>query len=194
MNIIVVTSAIRSPVSLRGMAGARRPRCCLSPGRASRLGRRRVQPLLAARYQRRTPFLMKRHELLSIRGNRFTSNLVKVNMDGDLDDERLMRRPTSFTLCTAACLRRGPDVNCAVHVHTRTGMAIAGLKGGLRMISPGGGVRFSISDTAIIPIEGITEDSAERERLIARSRRQSRHDHAQSRRAHRGQDRAEASS
>ena len=28
-----------------------------------------------------------------------------------------------------------PDVNCALHVHTNIGMAIAGLKSGLRMVS-----------------------------------------------------------
>jgi ribulose-5-phosphate 4-epimerase/fuculose-1-phosphate aldolase len=51
-----------------------------------------------------------------------------------------------------------------VHVHTRTGMAIAGLKGGLRMISQES-VRF-YGRIGYHPYEGITEDFGERERLI----------------------------
>ena len=76
-------------------------------------------------------FLMKRHELLWTEVT--ASNLVKVDMDEDLDERAGVNRP-GFTL-HSAILRGRPDVNCAVHVHTRTGMAIAGLKSGLRMIS-----------------------------------------------------------
>ena len=52
-----------------------------------------------------------------------------------------------------------------MHVHTRTGMAIAGLKGGLKMISQEA-VRFH-DRVGYHPYEGITEDFGERERLIA---------------------------
>jgi ribulose-5-phosphate 4-epimerase/fuculose-1-phosphate aldolase len=61
-------------------------------------------------------------------------------------------------------MRGRPDVVCAVHVHTETGMAIAGLKGGLRMISQEA-VRF-YEGIGYHPYEGITEDFGERERLI----------------------------
>ncbi|MBV8320078.1 MAG: class II aldolase/adducin family protein, partial [Hyphomicrobiales bacterium] len=75
--------------------------------------------------------LMKRHELLWTEVT--ASNLVKVSMDEDLDERAGVNRP-GFTLHGGVLRGRG-DVNCAVHVHTRTGMAIAGLKRGLRMIS-----------------------------------------------------------
>ena len=46
------------------------------------------------------------------------SNLVKVDMDEDLDESAGVNRP-GFTL-HGGVLRGRPDVNCAVHVHTRT--------------------------------------------------------------------------
>src|SRR4029077_10029775 len=76
-------------------------------------------------------FLMKRHELLWAEVT--ASNLVKVDMHDDLDESAGVNRP-GFTL-HGGVLRGRPDVNCAVHVHTTTGMAICGLQSGLRMIS-----------------------------------------------------------
>src|SRR3979409_2536612 len=106
-------------------------------------------------------FLMKRHELLWTEVT--SSNLVKVDLDEDLDESAGVNRP-GFTL-HGGVLRGRPDVNCAVHVHTRIGMAIAGLKSGLRMISQEA-VRFH-DRVGYHPYEGITEDFSERERLIA---------------------------
>src|SRR5262249_56108646 len=56
-----------------------------------------------------------------------------------------------------------PDVNCAVHVHTEIGMAIAGLKSGLRMCSQAA-MRF-YKRIGYHPYEGITEDFDERSRI-----------------------------
>ncbi len=106
-------------------------------------------------------FLMKRHELLWTEVT--ASNLMKVDMDADLDERAGVNRP-GFTL-HGGVLRGRPDVNCAVHVHTRTGMAISGLKSGLRMISQEA-VRF-FGSIGYHPYEGITEDFGERERLLA---------------------------
>ncbi len=106
-------------------------------------------------------FLMKRHELLWTEVT--ASNLVKVDMHEDLDERAGVNRP-GFTL-HGGVLRGRPDVNCAVHVHTPVGMAIAGLKGGLRMVSQEA-VRF-YGGIGYHPYEGITEDFAERERVIA---------------------------
>ena len=61
-------------------------------------------------------------------------------------------------------LKGRPDVNCAVHVHTETGMALAGLKGGLRMVSQQA-MRF-YQRIGYHPYEGITEDFSERERIL----------------------------
>ncbi len=69
-------------------------------------------------------FLIKRHELLYTEVT--ASNLVKVSMDDDLDESAGVNRP-GFTL-HGGVLSARPDVNCAVHVHTETGMAISGLE------------------------------------------------------------------
>ncbi len=106
-------------------------------------------------------FLMKRHELLWTEVT--ASNLVKVDMNDDLDESAGVNRP-GFTL-HGGVLRGRPDVNCAVHVHSDTGMALAGLRSGLRMISQPA-MRFYQS-IGYHPYEGITEDFGERERILA---------------------------
>jgi ribulose-5-phosphate 4-epimerase/fuculose-1-phosphate aldolase len=104
-------------------------------------------------------FLMKRHELLYTEVT--ASNLVKVSMDEDLDERAGVNRP-GFTL-HGGVLSARPDVNCAIHVHTTTGMAIAGLKSGLRMVSQQA-IRF-YERIGYHPYEGITEDFDERARI-----------------------------
>ena len=104
-------------------------------------------------------FLIKRHELLYEEVT--PANLVKVSMDDDLDESAGVNRP-GFTLHGGVLAAR-PDVNCAVHVHTETGMAIAGLKHGLRMVSQSA-VRF-YKRVGYHDYEGITEDFSERERI-----------------------------
>jgi ribulose-5-phosphate 4-epimerase/fuculose-1-phosphate aldolase len=105
-------------------------------------------------------FLMKQHELLWTEVT--ASNLVKVDMHDDLDEKAGVNRP-GFTL-HGGVLRGRPDVNCAVHVHTTTGMALCGLASGLRMISQEA-VRF-YGCIGYHPYEGITEDFGERERIV----------------------------
>jgi ribulose-5-phosphate 4-epimerase/fuculose-1-phosphate aldolase len=104
-------------------------------------------------------FLMKRHELLYTEVT--ASNLVKVNMDEDLDEKAGVNRP-GFTLHGGVLSARA-DVNCAVHVHTEDGMALAGLKHGLRMVSQQA-IRF-YQRIGYHAYEGITEDFAERARI-----------------------------
>lgn len=104
-------------------------------------------------------FLMKRHELLYTEVT--ASNLVKVSMDEDLDEKSGINRP-GFTLHGGVLAARA-DVNCALHVHTEIGMAFAGLKEGLRMLSQPA-VRF-YKRTGYHAYEGITEDFGERERI-----------------------------
>jgi ribulose-5-phosphate 4-epimerase/fuculose-1-phosphate aldolase len=105
-------------------------------------------------------FLMKQHELLWTEVT--ASNLRKVDMHDDLDEKAGVNRP-GFTLHGGVLTGR-PDVNCAVHVHTETGMALAGLKHGLRMVSQQA-MRF-YQRVGYHPYEGITEDFAERERIL----------------------------
>jgi len=104
-------------------------------------------------------FLIKRHELLYTEVT--ASNLVKVSMDDDLDEAAGVNRP-GFTL-HGGVLSARPDVNCAVHVHTEAGMALAGLKSGMRMLSQPA-VRF-FNRVGYHDYEGITEDFGERERI-----------------------------
>jgi ribulose-5-phosphate 4-epimerase/fuculose-1-phosphate aldolase len=104
-------------------------------------------------------FLMKRHELLYTEVA--ASNLVKVDMDRDLDEKSGVNRP-GFTLHGGVLAARA-DVNCAVHVHTENGMALAGLKHGLRMVSQQA-IRF-YKRIGYHAYEGITEDFDERARI-----------------------------
>lgn len=104
-------------------------------------------------------FLMKKHELLYTEVT--ASNLVKVNMDEDLDEASGVNRP-GFTLHGGVLAARA-DINCAIHVHTNTGMALAGLKGGLRMVSQQA-IRF-YQRIGYHAYEGITEDFDERARI-----------------------------
>src|SRR5450759_3498925 len=104
-------------------------------------------------------FLMKRHELLYTAVT--ASNLVKVNMDENLDEKAGVNRP-GFTL-HGGVLSARPDVNCAVHVHTENGAALSGLKSGLRMVSQQA-IRF-YQRIGYHAYEGITEDFAERARI-----------------------------
>ena len=130
-------------------------------------------------------FLMKQHDLLYTEVT--ASNLVKVSMDADLDEKSGVNRP-GFTL-HGGVLGARADVNCAVHVHTEYRHGdFGGLKHGLRMVSQQA-VRF-YKRIGYHAYEGITEDFGERERINHGSRQQPRHDHAQSRPAHRRQDRA----
>jgi ribulose-5-phosphate 4-epimerase/fuculose-1-phosphate aldolase len=106
-------------------------------------------------------FLIKRHELLYTEVT--ASNLVKVSMDEDLDEKAGVNRP-GFTLHGGVLSGRA-DVNCAVHVHTEIGMAISGLKSGLRMCSQNA-IRF-YNRVGYHDYEGITEDFDERARINA---------------------------
>jgi ribulose-5-phosphate 4-epimerase/fuculose-1-phosphate aldolase len=76
-------------------------------------------------------FLVKRHELLYTEVT--ASNLVEVSMDDDLDERSGVNRP-GFTLHSGV-LRGRPDVHCSVHVHPEEGIALSGLKHGLRPLS-----------------------------------------------------------
>lgn len=105
-------------------------------------------------------FLMKQHELLWTEVT--ASNLRKVDMNEDLDEKAGVNRP-GFTL-HGGLLKGRPDINCAVHVHTDTGMALSGLKHGLRMVSQQA-MRF-YKRVGYHAYEGITEDFGERERIL----------------------------
>lgn len=104
-------------------------------------------------------FLIKRHELLYTEVT--ASNLVEVSMDDDLDERSGVNRP-GFTLHSGV-LRARPDVICSVHVHPDEGVAISGLKHGLRMLCQDA-MRF-YGRVGYHDYEGITDSFEERERI-----------------------------
>lgn len=106
-------------------------------------------------------FLIKRHELLYTEVT--ASNLVDVSMDDDLDERSGVNRP-GFTLHSGV-LRGRLDVKCSVHVHPEEGIALSGLKHGLRPLSQNA-MRF-YNRTGYHDYEGLTDSFDERERIIA---------------------------
>jgi ribulose-5-phosphate 4-epimerase/fuculose-1-phosphate aldolase len=106
-------------------------------------------------------FFIKRHELLYTEVT--ASNLVEVSMDDDLDERSGVNRP-GFTLHSGV-LRARPDVHCSVHVHPDEGVAISGLKHGLRPLSQDA-MRFH-NRIGYHDYEGITDSFDERERITA---------------------------
>ena len=105
-------------------------------------------------------FLIKRHELLYTEVT--ASNLVEVSMDDDLDERSGVNRP-GFTLHSGV-LRGRPDVNCSVHVHPEEGIALSGIRHGLRMLSQNA-MRF-YQRVGYHDYEGLTDSFDERERIV----------------------------
>jgi ribulose-5-phosphate 4-epimerase/fuculose-1-phosphate aldolase len=89
------------------------------------------------------------------------SNLVEVSMDDDLDERSGVNRP-GFTLHSGV-LRARPDVMCSVHVHPDEGVAISGLRHGLRMLCQDA-MRF-YGRVGYHDYEGITDSFDERDRI-----------------------------
>jgi ribulose-5-phosphate 4-epimerase/fuculose-1-phosphate aldolase len=106
-------------------------------------------------------FLIKRHELLYTEVT--ASNLVEVSMDDDLDERSGVNRP-GFTLHSGV-MRARPDVNCSVHVHPEEGIALSGLRHGLRMLSQNA-MRF-YNRVGYHDYEGLTDSFDERDRIAA---------------------------
>lgn len=106
-------------------------------------------------------FLIKRHELLYTEVT--ASNLVAVGMDDDLDERSGVNRP-GFTL-HSGILRARPDVVCSVHVHPEEGIALSGLRHGLRPLSQNA-MRF-YNRVGYHDYEGLTDSFDERERIAA---------------------------
>ncbi|MGY9107871.1 MAG: class II aldolase/adducin family protein, partial [Alphaproteobacteria bacterium] len=63
------------------------------------------------------------------------SSLIKVDFDGNiLTDTPYEMNAAGFTIHSAVMMGR-PDVECALHTHTRAGMAVSALKVGLLPMS-----------------------------------------------------------
>jgi ribulose-5-phosphate 4-epimerase/fuculose-1-phosphate aldolase len=106
-------------------------------------------------------FLIKRHSLLYREVT--ASNLIKVDMNSDPDERSHVNRP-GFTL-HSAILQARPDVNCAIHLHTKAGTAMSAHARGLRMLSQNA-VRF-YQRLGYHAYQGIVEDFSERDQIVA---------------------------
>ena len=84
-------------------------------------------------------------------------------MDDDLDERSGVNRP-GFTLHSGV-MRGRPDVQCSVHVHPEEGVAVSGLKHGLRPLSQNA-MRF-YNRVGYHDYEGLTDSFDERERIVA---------------------------
>jgi ribulose-5-phosphate 4-epimerase/fuculose-1-phosphate aldolase len=95
------------------------------------------------------------------------SDLVKVDMDGNLIDEPAMStrhiNAAGFCIHSAIHMNR-PDLMCVVHTHTAAGIAVSAQKLGLLPISQHA-LRF-YDHLAYHDYEGIAMDLGERDRLV----------------------------
>lgn len=105
-------------------------------------------------------FLIKPHVLL---WDEITaSNLIKVNMHGELDERAGVNRP-GYVL-HSAILRARPDVNAVVHIHEEASVAVSTMKDGLLPLTQE--AIFLYGRVAYHEYSGITEDAEERAALI----------------------------
>jgi ribulose-5-phosphate 4-epimerase/fuculose-1-phosphate aldolase len=94
------------------------------------------------------------------------SNLVKIDLEGNI----LWKPDTDYGINKSGYVIHGaihrarPDVKCVLHTHTRAGMAIASVKGGLLPMTQTS-MRFH-NHVGYHDYEGPAIDLAERERLV----------------------------
>jgi ribulose-5-phosphate 4-epimerase/fuculose-1-phosphate aldolase len=106
-------------------------------------------------------FLMKAHALLWDEVT--ASNLVKVDMNAELDEAAGVNRP-GFVL-HSAILRARPDVNAVVHIHEAASVAVSTTKDGLLPLTQDG--IFLFERVGYHDYHGITENAGERARIVA---------------------------
>ena len=105
-------------------------------------------------------FLIKAHALLWDEVT--ASNLVKVNMNEELDEKSLVNRP-GFVL-HSAILRARHDVNAVVHIHEEACIAISTMREGLLPLTQD--AIFLYEQVAYHNYSGLTEDAEERKFII----------------------------
>ena len=93
------------------------------------------------------------------------SCLVKIDVDGNkVEDSPHRVNPAGFTIHSAIHMSRS-DAHCVVHLHTVQGQAVSAQQAGLLPITQ---TALQIyDDVAYHDFEGIAEDLAERERIVA---------------------------
>jgi len=93
------------------------------------------------------------------------SSLVKINSAGELlQPSRFGVNKAGFVVHSAVHMAR-PDAGCVIHLHTRDGVAVSMLEGGLLPYNQT--AMIYAHDIAFHEYEGVADDLAERERLGA---------------------------
>ena len=105
-------------------------------------------------------FLIKAHALLWDEVT--ASNLIKVNLHGELDEKSLVNRP-GFVL-HSAILRARPDINAIIHIHEASSVAISATKEGLLPMTQDS--IFLYEQIGYHDYQGITEDAQERKSIV----------------------------
>lgn len=91
------------------------------------------------------------------------SNLVKVNLAGDiLDDTPFNINPAGFTIHSAIHEVRD-DAHCVIHLHTKETIAVASVEGGLQPYSQH--AMFSLPSLSYHGYEGLAVNNDEKKRL-----------------------------
>ena len=108
------------------------------------------------------------HFLINPYGHRWeeitASSLVKIDVDGNkIGDSPYRVNPAGFTIHSAVHMARH-DAACVIHTHTRAGMAVSAMEGGLLPISQIA-LQF-YGRLGIHEYEGIALDLDERQRII----------------------------
>ncbi len=92
------------------------------------------------------------------------SSLMRMDLEGNILDipEGCFLNPAAFAVHSAVLGGR-PDANCAIHFHTRDGVAVSALEEGLLPLSQN--ALLICSDLAYHDYEGVVSPGEERERL-----------------------------
>jgi len=93
------------------------------------------------------------------------SNLVKVDVDGQVIDDTPYKVNPAGMLIHSAIHKARPDLHCISHLHTTAGMAVACQQGGLRTDN-----FYSVllhNQVAYHDFEGLTVSPDEKQRLVA---------------------------
>jgi ribulose-5-phosphate 4-epimerase/fuculose-1-phosphate aldolase len=103
------------------------------------------------------PFGLMFHEITA-------SSLVKIDYDGKIvEDNGYPVNEAGFVIHSAVHMER-PEVNCVLHTHTRAGVAVSCLEGGLMHINQHSAMFYG--RVAYHDYEGIALDVDERSRLV----------------------------
>lgn len=92
------------------------------------------------------------------------SNLIKVDIDGNIIDETEYRINPAGMVIHSAVHAANENAHCVAHTHTDAGMAVAGLKCGLRSDNFYSAILYD--RVAYHEFEGITVVDGEKERLV----------------------------